>query len=74
VENDEMKTPIALRTISAVLICAGVFVYIAAKIDFFRRYGTPDYLRHHSVYWILIASIGLLLFLLERFFPEKPGE
>jgi hypothetical protein len=65
-----MKTRKALRAISTVLVCAGVLVYVAAKIDFFRRYGRPDYLRNHGIYWILIAAIGLVLFLIERVLPD----
>ena len=56
----------ALRITSTILICAGVLVYVAAKIHFFKHYGEADYFREHSIYWILIAAIGLILFLIER--------
>ena len=69
-----MTTKLVLRMISAVLVIAGVLVYIAAKIHFFRHYGETNYFREHSIYWILLASIGLLLFVVERFLPEKPNK
>jgi len=53
-----MNTRTALRTISTILICTGVLIYIAAKIHFFRHYGEASYFQHHRVYWILIAAIG----------------
>jgi hypothetical protein len=67
-----MYARIALRTISTILICVGLLVYIAAKIDFFKHYGEAGYFREHSVYWIFIAAIAFLLLLIERFFPQKP--
>ena len=67
-----MTTRLVLRITSTVLIVSGLAVYIAAKIHFFKHYRDPDYFREHSIYWILIASIGLVLFLIERFTSEKP--
>jgi hypothetical protein len=56
------------RISSAVLLASGLVVYVAAKIDFFRHYGSMSagaYLREHSVYWIAIAALGLLVWLIE---------
>jgi hypothetical protein len=71
--KNTVNARIALRTISTILICAGVLVYVGAKIDFFKHYGEAGYLREHSIYWILIAAIAFLLLLIERFFPEEPS-
>jgi hypothetical protein len=62
---------ITLRALSTILISAGVLLYIAAKIHFFRHYGDADYFQHHVSYWILIAAIGGTLFLLDILFPQK---
>ena len=67
-----MNARTVLRTISTILICAGLLVYIAAKVDFFKRYGEAGYFRAHSLYWIAIAAIALLLVLIEKISPEKP--
>ena len=41
-------------------------VYVAAKIDFFTRYGALGYVREHSRYWAAMVGIVLLVCALER--------
>ncbi len=48
-------------------------VYIASKIDFFRRYGAANYVREHSIYWAAMLALGLLIWLAERRFPQSPS-
>jgi hypothetical protein len=67
-----MNARIALRIMSAALIFWGLAVYVAAKVHFFRHNGETGYLRAYSIYWILIASIGLVPLLIEKLSAEKP--
>jgi hypothetical protein len=62
------------RIISAVLLACGFVRYVAAKVDFFRHYGSMSagaYLREHSVYWAAIAALGLLIWLIDKVFPNQ---
>jgi hypothetical protein len=57
------------RFITIVLGVLFLCVYIAAKIHFFSRFsqlGTTSYLREHSVYWLAMAAIVSLIWLVER--------
>jgi hypothetical protein len=49
-----------------VLLAVGVLLYVAAKIDFFRHYGQPGYLREHSAYWLAMCALGVVLLAVER--------
>ncbi|HWC15687.1 MAG TPA: hypothetical protein VG498_01675 [Terriglobales bacterium] len=63
------------RITSAVLLASGFVLYITAKIDFFRRYGSSmsagAYLRGHSAYWAAMAALGVLIWLTEKAFPNR---
>jgi hypothetical protein len=48
-------------------------LYIAAKINFFRRYDpvrVGDFLRQHSIYWLGLAASGFLIWLITKRFPQ----
>lgn len=62
------------RITSAVLLGSGFVLYVAAKIDFFRRCGSMPvgtYVREHSVYWAAIAALGLFIWLIDKAFPQR---
>ncbi len=56
-----------LMTLWGVLLA----VYIAAKIDFFTRYGAANYVREHSKYWAAMLMIGILIWLLDKFLARR---
>jgi hypothetical protein len=63
-----------IRVLVLVLFGIDVLIYIAAKIDFFKHYGVLGegaYVREHSIYWVVMAALGLLIWLIERLIPEK---
>ena len=50
-----------------------LFVWIAAKIDFFTHYGKTDlstYLQHHAIYWIAMAAVGFAAWLIEKLWAK----
>ncbi len=58
-----------IRAMTAALGFLFFCAYIAAKIDFFRRYsqlGPGSYLREHSVYWLVMATIAFIAWLIEK--------
>jgi hypothetical protein len=65
-----MKSQTALRVVLVVLWVLFLLLYFASKIDFFSRYnanGTAEYLRHHSIYWVVIAATVFLIWLVEMY-------
>jgi len=63
----------AVRKFSAALCALFLLVYILAKIDFFTQYfqlQVEDYLRKHSVYWVAMAAIAFIIWLLGKRFPH----
>ena len=59
-----------LRIVSASLFFFLFLIYVAAKFDFFVHYselGTRSYLKEHSIYWVAMAAVALLVWLLERY-------
>ena len=59
-----MKKPV--RIFLAALWALLLVIYIAAKVDFFKRYGTPNYIREHSKYWAAMLVIGLVAWAVEK--------
>lgn len=58
-----------IRKISITLFGVFALVYIFAKFDFLNNYfanGTGSYLRQHSIYWVAMAALALLIWLLEK--------
>jgi len=67
-----------LRTIarfaSVVLLVVSLVLYVASKIHFFTHYDsnrTGNYLREHTVYWILMAVTALFIWAVERYSPKR---
>ena len=56
-------------------LCFGfVLIHVLAKLDFFAHYSqteTITYLREHSIYWIVMAVVAFVVWLLERFSSDK---
>jgi hypothetical protein len=69
-----MNARATARKFWIVMFVCGLVVYVAAKIHFFRHYGETGYARDHSIYWILIAAIALVVLIVEKILPEKPRE
>jgi len=64
-----------VRVTTAILFGLACTAYVAAKIDFFHRYGRVglgSYLRQHSILWAMMLGLFLLIWLLEKIFPENP--
>jgi uncharacterized membrane protein YidH (DUF202 family) len=64
----ERKSENKIQLTTAVLCVLFLCVYIAAKIDFVRRFSyfeTGSYLREHSIYWLALALIALAVWLIE---------
>ena len=50
------------------LVALAVGAYIAAKVDFFLLFDADhvaQYLKHHSVFWLIIAAAAILTWPLE---------
>jgi len=65
-----MKSKAALRIALVALWAFFLLLYAASKADFFTSYranGTAQYLRHHSIYWVTLAAVAFLIWLLEMF-------
>jgi hypothetical protein len=61
----ETRTRFITLTLGFLLL----FLYIAAKVDFFRRFSyfeTGTYLREHSIYWLAMAVVAFLIWLMEK--------
>jgi hypothetical protein len=57
------------RKIMVALIAVLFGIYILAKFHFFTTYsmvGSAAYLEEHSVYWLAMAAVALMVCLLER--------
>jgi hypothetical protein len=65
---------IAVRIALVVLWGFFLTLYIAAKFDFLVHYDplrVGDYLQEHSVYWMGIAALGFVIWLIEKRFPQS---
>jgi len=61
------------RFASIFLLVVSLALYVASKIHFFTQYNpnrTGDYLREHSVYWILMAATALFIWAVEQYSPK----
>lgn len=57
------------RKIIVALLAVFFGIYILAKFHFFTTYstvGSAAYLEEHSVYWLTMAAVVLMVWLLER--------
>jgi hypothetical protein len=62
-----------VRMCVALLWGLAIALYLAAKIHFFRRYDPlhlGQFAREHSVYWLAMAVVGLLIWAMSKLFPE----
>ncbi len=62
------------RFASVVLLVVSLVLYVASKIHFFTHYDpnrTGNYLREHTVYWILMAVTALFIWAVERYSPKR---
>jgi hypothetical protein len=60
--------------ISVLLLTVFLALYVASKIHFFTHYNPyriGDYLREHSLYWILMAATALLIWVVERYSQKR---
>jgi hypothetical protein len=48
------------RIFLAALWGLSLVTYIAAKVGFFKRYGTSNYVHQHSKYWAAMVAIGIV--------------
>ncbi len=63
------------RVILAVLWGLFLALYVASKIHFFTRYdplGVASYVREHSIYWVALAAVAFLIWLVGKWFPQNP--
>jgi hypothetical protein len=68
--SDTTKT---VRVVLAVLWGLFLALYVASKIHFFTRYdplGVGSYLREHSTYWVAMATVVFLIWIVGRWFPQ----
>ena len=69
-----MKARSVARITLAVLWAALLALYIMAKSHFFEQYEPSRvgaYVQEHSVYWVAMAAVVFLLWLIEKRFPEN---
>jgi FtsH-binding integral membrane protein len=62
------------RQISFVLGCGLVLIYIVAKLDYFAHYDTNNtvsYLQEHSVYWLAMAIVAFVIWLIQTRFKDS---
>lgn len=67
------KTKI-VRAVLVALWIVFLALYVAAKIHFFTRYGrvgTGVYIREHSVYWVGLAAVLFLVWVISKLFPSQ---
>ncbi len=67
-----LNVRMAARLINATLLSFLAAVYVAAKLHLFMHYGSLNYVREHSVYWVLAAIIALLILVFERLSVQQP--
>jgi hypothetical protein len=71
-----MRATKVVRVVLAVLWGLFLALYVASKIHFFTQYdplGVGSYLREHSTFWVAIAAVSFLIWLVEKWwFPQKP--
>jgi hypothetical protein len=70
-----MNSSKPVRVILAVLWGLFLALYVACKIHFFTRYdplGLTRYLEKHSTYWVALGTVALLIWLIEKWFSQKP--
>ena len=63
------RRPQRRKIIIVALLVVLFGIYILAKFHFFTTYstlGTAAYLEEHSVYWLAMAAVALMAWLLER--------
>ncbi len=53
------------RTLEIALSATGGLLYIAAKIHFFSRYGSGNFVSEHWPFWAGMAAVGIILAVLD---------
>ena len=75
----ENKDPLIINTTKTVRVVLAVLwglflaLYVASKIHFFTRYdplGVGSYLKEHSTYWMAMAVVVFLIWLVGKWFPQ----
>jgi len=59
----------------AILCVVFLALYIASKINFFTRYDPVvigGFIRQHGIYWMAMAATTFTIWLIERFWRNKP--
>lgn len=72
-EKELMNATKTVRFVLAVLWGLFLALYVASKIHFFTRYdslGVGSYVREHSTYWVAMAAVAFLIWLIGRWFPQ----
>ena len=68
-----MSAAKTVRAVLAVLWGGFLALYVASKMHFFTRYdplGVGSYLRDHSMYWVSIAAVAFVAWLIEKWFQS----
>jgi hypothetical protein len=64
------------RQASFVILCfVFLALYIASKINFFTHYdavGVGSFIRQHRIYWMAMAATAFTIWLIGRFWQDKP--
>lgn len=66
----KLKARRVARIFLVLLLAALLALYIASKIDFFTHYGAANYVREHSKYWVVMLGICIVIWIVERRFPQ----
>jgi hypothetical protein len=74
VRNETLKARSVARITLGVLWGVLLTLYVAAKVDFFVHYDPSSvgaYLQKHSIYWLGMAAVSFLIWLIEKRLPQS---
>jgi len=54
------------RILEIALLATGGLLYIAAKIHFFVRYGSDNFVSEHWPFWAGMVAVGIVVAVLDR--------
>ena len=49
------------RTLEIALLVTGGLLYVSAKVHFFLRYGSDDFVPEHWPFWAVMVAVGIIL-------------
>jgi hypothetical protein len=61
------------RILEIALLVTGGLLYVAAKIHFFVRYGSDNFVSEHWPFWAGMVAIGIVGAVLDRFKTRFAG-